>query len=29
MAILKFASTEIALTVLVKNNGLELDGKPI
>ncbi|CAD8132574.1 unnamed protein product [Paramecium pentaurelia] len=29
MAILKFATTEIALTVLVKNNGLELDGKPI
>ncbi|CAD8139112.1 unnamed protein product [Paramecium pentaurelia] len=29
MAILRFASTEIALTVLVKNNGLELDGKSI
>ncbi|CAD8077109.1 unnamed protein product [Paramecium sonneborni] len=29
MAILRFASAEIALTVLANNNGLELDGKSI
>jgi hypothetical protein len=29
MAILKYASMEVAITVLANNNGLELDGKPI
>lgn len=29
MAILKYASTEVAITVLANNNGLELDGKQI